>query len=464
MAITEAKQEKASLRFMLPLVLGTMMNPLNSTMLSTALITLCSSFHITIGSGAILITSLYVTSTIAQPLMGRLADIYSAKNINMLGFILVLIATIIGIFAPSISWLVVSRIFLGLGTSAAYPSAITLINKKYAGENKEVPGSILGIVAVTSQVSMVLGPTLGGLLTESFGWRGIFFINIPWVLVGMFLSRSLPDFPAVKSEIEGNLFKKLDTIGILLFSTFLLSLLYLLIDHRMIILSIGLVILTFALLVIWEWKQQSPFIDIKLLVHKPALSLVYVRTLATNYILYLTLYAMPQWIEGVKHIMPAKTGLILLPMTLMAITMGLVVSKCNKPVFQNVLGVLIMMIACGGILLLNVSTPIYLVIGFLLIVGVADGVNMIANQSLLNREAPLAQKGVSFGLYRTAGYIGAIISSTQLKTLFHNGITDGSFHQIGYFALTSSCILLILLWPLIKGAKAKPEISLTETA
>ena len=451
----EIKDEKVSWKFMLPLVLSTMMNPLNSTMLATALITLCNSFKITVGSGAILITSLYVTATIAQPLMGRLADIYNAKKINMLGFILVMAATIIGIFAPNIGWLIVSRIILGLGTSAAYPSAIALINKKYAGENREVPGSILGVVAVTSQVSMVLGPTLGGLLTQWFGWKGILFINNPWVITGMLLSRCIPDFPVAKTAIKGNLFKKLDATGILLFSLFLLTLLYLLIDHRVQILSLSALIITFILLVTWEWKQVSPFIDVRLLVYKPALSLVYVRTLATNYILYLVLYAVPQWIQDVKHIIPAKAGLIMMPMTLMAITVGLLISKKNKPVLQNVLGVFVMMMACMGILLLHAATPVYSIIGFLMIIGMADGINMIANQSLLNREAPLAQKGVSFGLYRTAGYIGAIISSTQLKTLFHPEVTDSAFHHVGLFAMCACMLLLILLWPLVKTNKVR---------
>ena len=71
--------------------------------------------------------------------------------------------------------------------------------------------------------------------------------------------------------------------------------------------------------------------------------------------------------------------------------------------------------------------------------------NIIANQSLLNEEAPLAQKGVSFGLYRTAAYIGAILSGTRLKTAFQNGVTDQSFHHIGYYMAVSAIVLLVLL-------------------
>jgi len=94
-----------------------------------------------------------------------------------------------------------------------------------------------------------------------------------------------------------------------------------------------------------------------------------------------------------------------------------------------------------------------MIIAGLVIVGCADGINMIANQSLLNQEAPSEQKGVSFGLYRTAGYIGAIISGSQLKIVFIHGVTDTAFHRLGYFALISAFILIILLIPLFMMKK-----------
>jgi MFS family permease len=155
--------------------------------------------------------------------------------------------------------------------------------------------------------------------------------------------------------------------------------------------------------------------------------------------------------------MPAKTGLIMLPTSVMAVTLGYLISKYNKPVFQNVLGVFVMMAACFSLLLLNANISIFIVLLFTVIIGSADGINMIANQSLLNREAPLAQKGVSFGLYRPAGYIGAIISSVQLKKLFLNGVTDSSFHHIGFYALASCAVLFILLWPLVIRKHALQE-------
>jgi MFS family permease len=435
-------------KFLLPLVLSTMMNPLNSTMLATALTTLCNSMKINIGDGAILIVSLYVTATVAQPLMGRLADIYSPKKINTLGFYLVVLASAVGIAAPNLGWLIVSRVILGIGTSAAYPSAIALINRKYATDQRPVPGNILGIVAVSSQVSMILGPSLGGLLCQTLGWRGILFINIPWVIAGLLLSRGIEEFPDEANDDNRRFTEEVDLTGVLLFSSFLLSSLYVLTEH-LYRLPVGVAaILLLILLIRWEWRQKSPFIDFRLLVKKPALTLVYIRTLVTNYILYLLLNAVPQWIQTVKKIRPAHSGLIMLPMTLMAITAGLLISRMNKVVLQNILGVGAMLIASLAIISFNAAMSLPVITGLLLIVGIADGINMIANQSLLNDEAPSDQKGVSFGLYRTAGYLGAIISGSQLKVVFHDGITGLAFHHIGYYALLSAFLLLILLIPL----------------
>lgn len=451
--MTEAvRKEEIPYKFIAPLVLGTMMNPLNSTMLATSLITLCNSFKISTGKGAILITSLYVTSTIAQPLMGRLADRFSAKKINMLGFVLVLIAALIGVFAPAFSWLIVSRIILGLGTSAAYPSAMTLLNQKYAKEGRQVPSRILGVMGVSGQVSMVLGPVLGGLLTQSFGWKGIFFINIPWVIIAMLLTYAIPNFPPVIKNND-SLFKKLDVIGIILFSGVLLSLLFLLLADSFSLPLLVVLIVTLIALILWERKQESPFIDVKLLANKPALSLVYIRTMATSYVLYLMLYGLPQWIEGVKNMTPADTGFMMFPLSLTAIFVGLAISKYNKPVRQNIMGVFVLTIACCGLLLLSKATPVYFIVLFAMVMGTADGINIIANQALLNAESPLAQKGVSFGLFRTFSYLGAILSGTQLKTLFRNGVNDQSFHHIGFYALCSCALLTILLVPLFLRRK-----------
>lgn len=185
-----------------------------------------------------------------------------------------------------------------------------------------------------------------------------------------------------------------------------------------------------------------------LLYHKPSLFLVYIRAMATSYILYSMLYGLPQWLEGVRQFSPSQTGLMMLPDSIVAIAVGLLISKSKRLFQQNFLGVLFMLITCIGIYLMNINMRVYTIVLITLIMGVAEGLNLIANQALLNAEAPLTQKGVSFGLYRTFGYLGAIISGSQLKVLFHTGINDNKFHLLSYTTFYSCLILAILLIPL----------------
>ena len=452
------QSEVVPYRMLLPLLLGTMMNPLNSTMLATALLSLCNSFSVSVGEGAILITILYITSAIAQPLMGRLADLFNPKTINLLGFAFVFIASLIGAFAPYFSCLIGSRIILGLGTSAAYPSAIAILNKKYAADGLPVPGRVLGLVAISSQVSMVVGPVLGGLLTEWISWKGIFLINIPWILIALYATRYLPHLPKVKKRDGVRIIQKLDVPGMLLFSFFLLSFLYTLMQSGTLGISISLTVFFFISLLFWEWRQPYPFIDVRLLRQKPALFFTYLRTLLTNYVMYQVLFALPPWIEAIHHISPANTGLIVFPESAMAILMGFLVSKSNKLFKLNVFGVITLLLACGGWLLLGTSSGVVLIVIVGIVIGVADGVNMIANQALLNEESPLGSKGIAFGLYRTFGYIGAILASTQLKSLYGNGVTHAGFHHIGFLTLFAGGAMALLLIPLWQNKPVAPAI------
>ena len=439
--------ERTDWNFMLPLVLGTMLNPLNSTMLATALTIICHQFSREVSSGALLITPLYMAATIGQPLMGRLADIYDPKIINRLGFILVFIATLVGIFAPTFEWLIVSRVLLGLGTSAAYPSAMALIAHKYGTSNRAIPGNVMAIITVSSQVSIVLGPLLGGLLTEFFDWQGIFLINLPWVIAALYFSKNIP---AVKNRTQNteniSVLKKTDAIGILIFSALMVILLLAVVKqtNRELYFTFGAVL--FVVFILWERKQLHPFIDVRLLWHKPALLLVYIRTTGTNYILSLLLYALPQWIEIVKAMSPSQTGLIMLPMSLMSALSAIVISsKIKNIALLNFLGIVSLVAACGYLFLLHYNIAIVWITGATMLAGIAIGFNVIANQSALSIEAPVDKAGVSFGLYRTFGSFGAIASGTQLKSIFHNGVSDISLHTCGWYA-AGSCALLILLY------------------
>src|SRR5260370_19562638 len=114
--------------FMAPLCLGSMLNPVNSTMISTALVAIARDFQATVAETGLLIGGLYITSAIAQPTMGRLADRLGARRVFLAGLYLVALAGVAGTFSPSLSAFILVRVLFGNCTSAAYPTALGIFS------------------------------------------------------------------------------------------------------------------------------------------------------------------------------------------------------------------------------------------------------------------------------------------------------------------------------------------------
>jgi MFS family permease len=308
-----SKRDKGLTVFMAPLVLGNMLNPLNSTMLATAVLTIVAAFKQEQGAGALLIIPLYFTSAIGQPLMGRLCDVFSPSRINLFGFLLILFSGIVGVSAQSFDWLIISRILLGLGSSAAYPFSITLIKHRYKTRDMAVPGIVLSVIAIAGQVSLVFGPFLGGILLEGFGRKGIFFINIPLVLLGLSFSLIKKNKTDKIEDQPDNrilqVIRDLDINGLLVFSSFLFVFLIALLYPSYLYIKIPLAINLLILLVFIELRHRKPFIDIRVLSFNLLLNTTFLRQIGINFFIYLVLYGLPQWMEQSKHISPSKVGI-----------------------------------------------------------------------------------------------------------------------------------------------------------
>jgi MFS family permease len=206
-------------RFTSPLLIGSSLNPINSSMIATGLVGIGLDFHTGPGTTASLISVLYLCSAVMQPTMGKLATIFGARRIFLTGVTILLIAGIIGAAAPAFGFLLLSRALIGVGTSAAYPTAMALVRKRADEQKTGVPSRVLGNFSIASQVTTVIGLPLGDVLAGTFGWRAIFFINVPLALITLVFTFSgiAKDAPTAR-EGSNSLFTTLDIPGIVLFA------------------------------------------------------------------------------------------------------------------------------------------------------------------------------------------------------------------------------------------------------
>jgi hypothetical protein len=113
-------------RLVLAVAAGTLLNPLNSSMIAVALLDLGGAFHVEIATATWLVSGFYIGGAIGMPLMGRLADVFGARRGFMLGLLLVGVSSGLAPLAPGFGWLLGLRLVQAFGTSAAYPAGLAI--------------------------------------------------------------------------------------------------------------------------------------------------------------------------------------------------------------------------------------------------------------------------------------------------------------------------------------------------
>ena len=435
-----------SWRFTTPLFLGSALNPVNSSLIATALLPIARGLGVPVGQTAALVSALYLATAIAQPTAGKAAEVLGPRRVFLAGIIMVGAGGLAGGFAGDLLTLLVSRVLIGLGTSCAYPTAMLLIRRRAsdAGLDKP-PGGVLGGLMISGIATASLGLPAGGVLVGTLGWRSVFFVNVPVALVALIatLAWVRPDGPVPRPLRFRALAARLDLAGIAGFAVAMITLLLFLFGLPTAIWSLlGTSGVLWIALVVWELRASAPFIDIRMLGSNKALTRTYLRSGLAMLCLYVVLYGVTQWIEAVRGLSETGAGLIVLPMTLLS---GLVVSPVSRRnlVRVPVIGAAVAcLIGSAGVLFLSSSVWIGWIIVITLVFGVVSGFAAAGNQTALYSQAPAGQLGTASGLLRTFGYVGSIASSAITGVVFRSSVTDGGVHIIGWIMIAVSLALV----------------------
>lgn len=437
-------------RFTTPLFIGSALNPINSALIATALVPIAEGVHVPVGQTATLVSALYVATAIAQPTAGKVAEVFGPRRVFLAGILLVLAGGLVGGFAPDLDLLLVSRVLIGLGTSCAYPTAMLLIRRRAqtAGLAKP-PGGVLGGLQIAGIATASLGLPIGGVLVQLFGWRAVFFINVPVAVVALAATLAwIPrDDRATQHRAARDVLSALDVTGILGFAAAMTSLLLFLssLPDASVPFGIATAVLWIAL-VVWERRARTPFFDVRLLASNLALTRTYVRFAIVMLCSYVVLYGITQWLQATRDVSEVATGLLLLPMTLISGIVVIPVSRRNLirgPLLLAALGC-----AAAGVAVLFLHTGAWLVLTLLitLLLGVAQGAALSSNTTALYTQAPADLIGTASGLLRSFGYLGSIASSAIIGVVFLDSATDAGVGTIGWIMLGVSVVLLAITY------------------
>ncbi|MFL6558131.1 MAG: MFS transporter, partial [Bacillus sp. (in: firmicutes)] len=197
--------------FLTAVASGTMLNPLNSSMIALALHSIQKDFQLSFSTVSWLISSFYLASAVAQPVTGKIGDIFGRKKTFLTGLILVALSAFGAPLSSTFLMLLIMRLFQSIGSSAIYPSGMALIRDHI----KDRQASALAVLSIFASAMVALGPTIGGFLIVWGNWPAIFWVNFPFIIISFLLGWFMfpKDVKQDKERMKG-LLSNLDFLGI----------------------------------------------------------------------------------------------------------------------------------------------------------------------------------------------------------------------------------------------------------
>jgi MFS family permease len=427
-----------------PIAFGTILQPLNSSMIAVAMVAIRGHFHA--GSSATwLVSGLYLAAAVAAPAMGRLADLFGPRRVSLGGLALLTVASAVAPMAPSIGVLIACRVLIGIGTSAQFPCGVAMI-RHAADTARAASSNAVAVLAVCSQVMVALGPALGGLLVGVLNWGGIFWINVPLAVIAAVVIVVWGPADPERGGASPSAGPTFDVPGMALFVLSVGSLMFWLLS-----LStapqwwwMALLIPSTAALVLWSSRAREPFLDLRLLRNR-TLSATYMRTLCVYTAFYVIFYGLPSWLEQSRGLGATEAGLVVIPIAVLGTLSTIVAARLlphdgNRAV--SLVGTSALLV--GGLLMTlpTRTSPVVALLGLSALLGLPTGFNNMANQSAVNAAAPAERAGAASGLYRTSQYVGANLAAAVLALLTGGRSDDAGLHHLGATVAVISAVLV----------------------
>jgi DHA2 family multidrug resistance protein len=310
----------------LSLSLATFMNVLDSSIANVSLPAIAGDLGVSPTQGTWVITSFGVANAISVPLTGWLTQRFGAVRLFTLSVLLFVLTSWLCGFAPSLEMLVFFRVLQGLVAGPMIPLSQTLLLASYP---RAKAGTALALWGVTTLVAPVVGPLLGGWITDNISWPWIFYINVPVGLLAAAITWSIyrhRETPTRKLPI--------DTIGLTLLVLWV-GALQLMLDKgkeldwfastEIVVLAI-VAVLSFAVFLVWELTEEHPVVDLRLF--KGRNFAFGALSLSVAYALFFgNVVLLPLWLQQWMGYTATVAGMALAPVGVFAILLTPLVGR-----------------------------------------------------------------------------------------------------------------------------------------
>ena len=398
---------------------------INSSGLSIALPNLARDLDASASETMWVLLSYMLSTTTLILVFGRVTDIIGRRRLYILGIVLFMIATLACGLATDPVFLIVMRFVQGIGAAAIITNTTALLTDVFPSR---ILSSALGINASIAAVGQVLGPLLGGVVTELFDWRWIFLGGIPISLLGLVWSlRLIPkQGPRVSGERMDYPGSVLSVLGIALFVIAVSwggSLGW---GDPLVVGSFVAAVLVVIAFVALQRRKVHPLIDVALFKDRFVSSL-YIGAFVNSISNYAIVLLASLYLQGVRGFSAIDVGLMILPVPIGTMVAAAVAGRLARTFSARWLTASGMVLLGVGALLLAVrlavDTPYIAIAVPLALVGVGVGIFMTPNTTALMSRVPATRRGIANAIRSTLQNAGYLFSTALALAIATGGLT-----------------------------------------
>ncbi|MEV0387698.1 MFS transporter [Nonomuraea sp. NPDC050643] len=379
--------------------LGSLFNPLNSSMIAVALAHIEAEFDVGIAAVTWLAAGFYLTGIVAPPLMGTLADRFGPRLVFCGGLVTMAVTGVLAALAPTYPALVVVRLLQAFGSCATMPAGMAIIQAVMPGGDGRPPPRVIATISMVLTGSAAAGPVLGGFLISVWGWRAIFLVNVPLAAVALAVAlRWLP-----KVRVDGARGARLPRLS-------------------------------------------------------PGLLATCGQFALTNVAFYLAFFAVPLWAQSTVGMPAHVAGLLVLPLAGLGIVMTPVAVALAARMGMRTVLVSGAALLFGGSCVMLTAASVAPVLVASALLGVAAALGQFALNSLVFVHADRRDTGAAVGIFQASRYVGAATASALLGALFDRaGLSGGGWTMAGVSAVVLvGALLLPVRGPASGGDRSGP--------
>jgi EmrB/QacA subfamily drug resistance transporter len=411
--------QRARMEILVAIMLALFLSALDQTIVGTAMPRIVSDLN-----GLHLytwVTTIYLlTATISGPIYGKLSDQFGRKPLLMFGIVVFLVGSALSGLSQTMEQLIVFRGIQGLGAGALFPIALAVIGDLFTPRER---GRYQGLFGAVFGISALIGPALGGWLTDTFSWHWVFYVNIPVGLVALFIiARLLPWWR------PSGVTRSVDYLGVAVFTGALVPILIGLTNKQTLDWTDpwvgGLILVGLLMTAIFVWvesRAKEPIVPLELFRNR-TFTLSMIATFLAAFGFFGAILFLPLWYQVVQGSSAAGSGYQLLPLLagliLSSIVSGQIVSRTGRYKWLTV-GALVT-VGIGMLFMTNLraDTPAPMLWAWQFITGLGIGPTFAVFTIIVQNAVSWQKLGVATSNLTFFRQVGGVVGLAMAGTIF----------------------------------------------